>query len=83
MLSEDLENEVGDEYDVSEMDMVKKMIGLNIADANDNSESRDTQGNVKNLLCKSNKLYDLDNPSSKVINPPKIVPVSIRSTGKK
>lgn len=71
MLSEDLENEMEDEYDMSEMVMVKKMIGLNMSDANDNSKSEDaedTEGGVKNLLCKSHKIYDFDNPSSKVSN---------------
>lgn len=63
--SEDLEDEIEDEYDVNEIDMVKKMIGLNIDEADESAESHD-QANMKNLFSKSNKIYDLKNPSSKV-----------------
>lgn len=91
MLSEDLENEMEDEYDMSEMVMVKKMIGLNMSDANDNSkpedaedaedteDAKDTEDSVKNLLCKSHKIYDFDNPSSKVSNCSRIPAIQQRN----
>lgn len=66
------EEEVGENNSV-DMNMMKAMIGLDIHDSDqrsnhNNSNDSDDVVKLHNILSKHNAVYDLNNPSSKVID---------------
>lgn len=69
---DDLGEEEVDENNSVDMNMMKAMIGLDIHDSDqhsnhNNSNNSDDAVKLHNILSKHNAVYDLNNPSSKVM----------------
>lgn len=68
MLQDECESD--EEYDSTDMNIVKQLIGLKINDGTEEqaggSSSDEEEAKTSNILLSSNKIYDFANPSSKV-----------------
>lgn len=66
----DLGDDDDDQYDSTDMNLVKQLIGLKINDGTEqediDSSTSEQDNKLSNILVSSNKVFDFSHPSSKV-----------------